>query len=82
VTFQRDIEPTSPATDYAGTVTVTGPAGAMAGTVTEPVAGTLVWTPATPLPSGTYTGTVSGVSTTGTAGVPIRAPYKFTITIP
>ena len=80
--FQRDIEPTSPATDYTGTITVTGPSGPVPGTAAEPVAGTLVWTPATALPPGSYTVTVAGISSTGAASVPIREPYTFTVTQP
>ena len=78
ITFQRDIQPTG--ADYTGSVVVTGPAGAVAGTVAETDPGTLVWTPATALPAGTYTVTVSGVNSTGPGGVPIRQPYTFTFT--
>ncbi|GAA2552963.1 hypothetical protein GCM10010435_24150 [Winogradskya consettensis] len=79
VTFQRDIQPTG--ADYTGTVTVTGPGGAVPVTVAETDPGTLVWTPATPLPPGTYTLTVTGVSSTGAAGVPIQKPYTTTFTV-
>ena len=48
--------------------------------MTEPDPGTLVFTPATPLPAATYTATVTQVSSTGDAGVPIREPYTFTFT--
>jgi hypothetical protein len=78
VRFERDIQPTG--TDYAGAVTVTGPAGAVPGTVAETDPGTLVWTPGAALPQGGYTVTVAGVSSTGPAGVPIRQPYTFTFT--
>ncbi|MBG0568362.1 DUF5110 domain-containing protein [Actinoplanes sp. NEAU-A11] len=80
VTFQRDIQPTG--ADYTGSVTVTGPGGAVPGTVAEPAPGTLVWTPAAPLGAGSYTLTVAGVSSTGPAGVPIRTPYTSTFTVP
>jgi glycosyl hydrolase family 31/uncharacterized protein DUF5110/starch binding protein with CBM20 domain/alpha-galactosidase-like protein len=78
VKFQRDVQPTG--TDYSGAVTVTGPSGAVPGTITEPDPGTLVWSPAAALPAGAYTATVARVSSTGTAGVPIVKPYTFTFT--
>jgi hypothetical protein len=81
VAFQRDIEPTGAGRDYAGTVVVTGPAGAVAGTVAEPTPGALVWTPAAALPAAAYTVTAAGVSSTGGAGVPIRQPYTFRFTV-
>jgi hypothetical protein len=76
VRFQRDIQPS--AADYTGTVTVAG----QTGTVAETTPGTLVWTPASPLPAGTYTATVDKVSTTGASGVPMQHPYEFTFTLP
>jgi hypothetical protein len=79
VKFQRDIQPA--AADYAGSVVVTGPAGAVPGTVAEPEPGTLAWTPAATLPAGAYTVTVTGVSSTGAGGLPIREPYTFTFTV-
>ncbi|AGL17154.1 TIM-barrel domain-containing protein [Actinoplanes sp. N902-109] len=75
LTFQRDI-------DFTGNpVTVTGPAGAVPGTVTEPAPGTLVWTPGSPLMAGAYTVTLSNVSSTGAAGVPLQSPFSTTFTI-
>ncbi|MEV4641465.1 TIM-barrel domain-containing protein [Actinoplanes sp. NPDC049548] len=79
VRFQRDVQPSG--TDYTGSVTVTGPGGPVAGTVTEPTPGTLSWTPGTALPAGAYTATVAEVSSTGPAGVTIRRPYTFTFTV-
>jgi hypothetical protein len=79
VTFQRDIQPAG--ADYSDSVVVTGPAGTPAGTVTETGPGTLTWVPATGLAAGAYTATVSGVSSTGPAGVPIRRPYTFAFTV-
>jgi hypothetical protein len=60
---------------------VTGPSGAVSGTVTETDPGTLVWTPATPLPAGSYSGTVSQVTSAVSDGVPIASPYTFTFTV-
>jgi hypothetical protein len=79
VKFERDIQPSS--ADYSGSVAVTGPSGAISGTVAEPDPGTLVFTPATPLPAGTYSGTVSQVTSAVSDGVPIVKPYQFTFTI-
>jgi hypothetical protein len=79
VKFERDVQPTG--ADYSGSVTVTGPAGAVAGTVAEIDPGTLVWTPAAALPAGAYTVTVAQVSSTGDAGVPIAKPYTSTFTV-
>ena len=78
VKFQRDVEPTGGGTDFTGTVVVTGATGS----VTEPVPGTLVWTPASPLPAGAHTLTVAGVSSTGAGSVPIREPYTTSFTVP
>ncbi|GAA4609932.1 hypothetical protein BJY16_007587 [Actinoplanes octamycinicus] len=80
VTFQRDIQPTG--ADYSASITVTGPTGPTAGATTEPTPGALIWTPATPLPPGSYTLTVDQVSSTGPGGVPIRKPYTSTFTVP
>ncbi|MEU8611839.1 TIM-barrel domain-containing protein [Actinoplanes sp. NPDC048791] len=79
IVFQRDIQPAG--ADYSGSVTVTGPGGAVPGTAAETTPGTLVWTPATPLAAGSYTLTVAQVSSTGAAGVPIREPYTTTFTV-
>ncbi|WP_306207679.1 TIM-barrel domain-containing protein [Actinoplanes sp. RD1] len=79
VRFQRDVQPTG--ADYSGSVTVTGPSGPLAGTVTEPAPGTLLWTPAAPLAPGAYPVTVAQVSSTGAAGVPIRQPWTATLTV-
>jgi hypothetical protein len=79
VKFERDIQPTG--TGYAGAVAVTGPSGAVSGTVAETDPGTLVWTPASALPAGSYSGTVSQVTSAVSDGVPIVSPYKFTFTI-
>jgi hypothetical protein len=79
IQFQRDIQPTG--ADYSGSVTVHGPSGDVAGTVAETTPGTLVWTPSSPLPAGSYTGTVSAVNSTGPGGVPIRVPYTFSFTV-
>jgi hypothetical protein len=76
VRFQRDVQ--APAT----AITVSGLFGDISGTTTEPTPGTLVWTPAVPLPNGAYQATVAGVSSTGDGGVPIREPYTFTFTLP
>ncbi len=78
VKFERDVQPTG--ADYSGSITVTGPSGAVAGTVAETDPGTLVWTPSAALPAGSYTATVAQVSSTGAAGVPITKPYTFTFT--
>jgi hypothetical protein len=75
VKFQRDIQPSG--ADYAGSIVVAG----QTGTVAETDPGTLVWTPSSPLPAGTYTATVDQVSSTGAGGVPIRKPYTFTFTV-
>ncbi len=75
VTFERDIQPTG--ADYSGSVVVAG----VSGTVAETTPGTLVWTPASPLPAGTYTATVSQVTSAVSDGVPIRTPYTFSFTI-
>jgi hypothetical protein len=80
VKFQRDIQPAG--ADYAGSVVVTGPGGAVPGTVAETDPGTLVFTPAAALPAGSYSVTVADVSSTGGAGVPIRQPYTTTVTVP
>jgi hypothetical protein len=83
VTFQRDVEPTgNPTGPFTGAVTITGPAGAVAGTVAEPTPGTLAWTPSTPLSPGSYSGSVANVSSTGAAGVPIDKPYTFSFSVP
>jgi hypothetical protein len=79
VTFQRDVQPSG--ADYSGAVVVGGPAGTVPGSVTETEPGTLAWTPAVALGAGAYTVTVSGVSSTGPGGVPIREPYTFTFTV-
>ncbi|MFI6074204.1 TIM-barrel domain-containing protein [Actinoplanes sp. NPDC051343] len=79
VKFQRDIQPSG--ADYAGAVTVTGPAGAVSGTVAETDPGTLVWTPAAPLPAGSYSGVVSQVNSAVSDGVPIAKPYTFSFTV-
>jgi hypothetical protein len=79
VKFERDVQPTG--TGYAGAVTVTGPSGAVTGTVAETDPGTLVFTPSSALPAGTYTGTVSQVTSAVSDGVPIQKPYTFTFTI-
>jgi hypothetical protein len=75
VKFQRDVQPTG--ADFSGSVTVAG----VSGTVAETDPGTLVWTPSAALPAGAYTGTVSQVSSTGDAGVPMVKPYTFTFTV-
>ncbi|WP_067499403.1 TIM-barrel domain-containing protein [Actinoplanes sp. TFC3] len=79
VTFQRDIQPTG--VDYSGSVTVTGAAGPVAGTVAESTPGTLVFTPASPLVPGSYTLTVDKVSSVLVDGVPMQKPYTSTFTI-
>jgi hypothetical protein len=79
VRFERDIQPTG--ADYAGSVTVTGPSGAVAGTVAETDPGTLVWTPAATLPAGFYTATVAQVTSAVSDGVPIQKPYTFSFTV-
>jgi hypothetical protein len=79
VKFERDIQPTG--ADYSGSVVVTGPSGAVTGTVAETDPGTLVFTPATPLPAGTYSGTVSQVTSAVSDGVPIVSPYTFTFMV-
>jgi hypothetical protein len=81
VRFQRDVEPTTPATDFTGTVEISSLFGTVPGTVTEPAPGTLVWTPSEALPPGTYGGAVGHVSSTGAASVPIDKPYTFTFTV-
>ncbi|MBB4761790.1 TIM-barrel domain-containing protein [Amorphoplanes digitatis] len=80
VVFQRDVQPAG--ADYTGSITITGPGGAVPGTVAEPVPGTLVWTPAAALAPGSYTLTVAQVSSTGPGGVPIREPYTSSFTVP
>ncbi|GAA0489768.1 hypothetical protein Ade02nite_24810 [Paractinoplanes deccanensis] len=80
VRFQRDIQPAR--ADYSGSVTVTGPSGPVAGAAGEPTPGTLLWTPSATLAPGSYTVTVTGVSSTGPAGVPMREPYVTTVTVP
>ncbi|MFI1993502.1 TIM-barrel domain-containing protein [Actinoplanes sp. NPDC020271] len=75
VTFERDIQPTG--ADYSGSVVVNG----VSGTVAETTPGTLVWTPASPLAAGTYTATVSQVTSAVSDGVPIQKPYTFTFTV-
>ncbi|WP_239164107.1 TIM-barrel domain-containing protein [Actinoplanes palleronii] len=79
VRFERDIQPTG--ADYAGSVAVTGPSGAVSGAVAETEPGTLVWTPAAPLPAGSYTGIVSQVTSAVSDGVPIQKPYSFAFTV-
>jgi hypothetical protein len=79
VKFERDVQPTG--ADYSGSVTVTGPSGAVAGTVSESDPGTLVWTPSAAPAAGSYTVTVAQVSSTGSAGLPITKPYTFTFTV-
>ncbi|AEV84620.1 glycoside hydrolase family protein [Actinoplanes sp. SE50] len=79
VRFERDIRPTG--ADYSGSVTVAGPSGTVAGSVAEPSPGTLVFTPGAALPAGTYTGTVTGVTSAVSDGVPIQKPYTFTFAI-
>jgi hypothetical protein len=78
VTFQRTVAPTA---TLAGTVTVTSGSTAVTGTVTQPSPNVLEWTPATQLPAGTYTATVTGVTSTGAGGVPIESPYTTTFTV-
>jgi hypothetical protein len=80
IRFQRDVTPAG--ADYAGSVSVQGAGGAVAGTTTEPTPGVLTWTPATALAAGTYQATVDEVlSALGAGSVPIRAPYGFTFTV-
>ncbi|GGK77961.1 hypothetical protein GCM10012284_09820 [Mangrovihabitans endophyticus] len=79
VRFQRDIQPAG--ADYASSVTVTGPSGTVPGAVAETEPGTLVWTPAATLPAGSYSATVSQVTSAVSDGVPIREPYTFTFTV-
>ncbi|MEU4215222.1 TIM-barrel domain-containing protein [Actinoplanes sp. NPDC026623] len=79
IVFQRDIQPTG--ADYAGSVSVTGPGGAVPGSTAETTPGTLVWTPAAALAPGAYTLTVAQVSSTGPGGVPIREPYTSGFTV-
>ncbi|GIM96349.1 TIM-barrel domain-containing protein [Paractinoplanes toevensis] len=81
VRFQRDVQPAA-GTDFAGSLTVSGLFGDISGTVTETEPGTLVWTPTVPLPNGAYAATVTQVSSTGPAGVPIRQPFAFNFTLP
>jgi hypothetical protein len=80
VTFQRDVQPTT-GSDYSGAVTVTGPAGPVTGAVAETVPGTLTWSPATALPPGAYSVTVTGLNSTGPGGVPMAKPYTFAFTV-
>jgi hypothetical protein len=80
VRFQRDIQPSG--ADFSTAVVVTGVFGPIAGTVAETTPGVLTWTPSETLPSGTYTGTVANVSSTGGGSVPIRKPYTFSFTVP
>ncbi|WP_436530801.1 TIM-barrel domain-containing protein [Actinoplanes sp. HUAS TT8] len=75
VRFERDVQPTG--ADWSGTIVVDG----VAGTVAETEPGTLVWTPATPLPAGTYSATVTQVTSAVSDGVPIQRPYAFTFTV-
>jgi hypothetical protein len=77
--FERDIQPTG--ADYTGAITVTGASGPVSGTVAETDPGTLVWTPAAPLPAGAYSGTVSQVTSAVSDGVPIAKPYTFGFTV-
>ena len=80
VTFQRGV---TPASGLPGTVTVTAGGQTLAGTITQPSPGVLSWTPATPLPTGSYQVTVTGVrSDLGDGSVPIRVPYTTTVTNP
>jgi YD repeat-containing protein len=79
VKFERDIQPTG--ADYAGSVTVTGPSGAVSGAVAETEPGTLVWRPAATLPAGSYTATVAQVTSAVSDGVPIQKPYTVTFTV-
>jgi hypothetical protein len=79
VKFERDVQPSG--ADYSGSVTVTGPSGAVPGTVAETDPGTLVWTPSAALAAGAYTVTVAQVSSTGGGSVPIEKPYTTTFTV-
>lgn len=82
VTFETGI--TATGGDFSGTVAVQGPGGSsstVSGTVAHTSAGVLTWTPAAPLPTGTYQVTVSGVSSDlGGGSVPIQKPYTFAFT--
>ena len=79
VRFQRDIQPTG--ADYAGSVVVNGPGGAVSGTVAETDAGNAGVDAGRSLPAGRTPATVAAVSSTGPGGVPIRQPYTFTFTV-
>jgi hypothetical protein len=80
IRFQRDVTPAG--ADYAASVAVQGPGGAVAGTTVESEPGVLTWTPAAPLSPGTYEVTVDAVlSALGAGSVPIRTPYRFTFTV-
>jgi hypothetical protein len=80
IRFQRDITPVG--ADYAGSVTVRGAGGAVAGATAESAPGVLTWTPAAAPAPGTYQVTVDAVqSALGGGSVPIRKPYVFTFTV-
>jgi hypothetical protein len=80
ITFSRDV--TAPAAGYDGTVQVSRGGEAVAGTVTEPEPGRLVFTPAAALSSGAYDVRVSdAVSALGGDSVPMQAAYTFSFTV-
>jgi hypothetical protein len=80
VRFQRDVDPA--AQDFAGSVAVSAGGTAVAGTVRESTPGVLTWTPAAPLPAGTYAVEVGAVrSALGADSVPIQRPYRFGFTV-
>lgn len=81
ITFSRDV--TAPDAGYAGTVQVRRDGADVAGTVTEPAPGRLVFTPAQALGSGAYEVRVSEVrSALGGDSVPMQAAYTFSFTVP
>lgn len=81
IAFARDI--TAPAAGYAGTVQVRRNGTDVTGTVAETEPGTLVFTPAASLGSGTYDVRVSDVvGALGGDSVPMQAAYTFSFTVP
>ncbi len=83
VTFNWPVRSDGADGDFSQSVVVAGPSGPVAGTVTAAGA-TLTWTPGAALPAGSYTATVDHVisQNQNNDGVPMRAPYLLTFTVP
>lgn len=77
--FNREIRPTG--ADCSQCIVVTRDGSAIAGTVTQDSSTSLVWTPAAPLPAGTYDVTVSQVNSDYAGSVPMQQPYTFSFTV-